>query len=136
MDDKLLNILSNGNKDINNQKLIDYLSGNLPAEERHDIEKQIADSDFLNDAVDGLEEVKNKKDLSLFVDQLNAELQKNLDKKKKRKLKHTLKEYPWLYLAIVIILLLAIVCFIVIKKHLDSKTESNKILPATEQTHP
>jgi len=133
MDDKLLNILSNSNKDIDNQKLMDYLSAKLSAEEKHEIEKQMADSDFVNDAVEGLEEVKNKKDLSLFVEQLNTNLHKQLDKKKKRKQKRALKDQPWLYLTIVLLLLLIIICFIVIKKYLDSGKVQPKNLPQTQQ---
>jgi hypothetical protein len=131
MDDKLFNILSNSNKDIDNQKLMDYLSGKLSAEEKHDIEKQMADSEFVNDAVEGLEAIKNKKNLEAFVDQLNTGLQKQLEKKKKRKQKRTLKDQPWLYLAIVLLLLLIVISFIVIKKHLD--TEKKKDLPKTEK---
>ncbi|MGI8580933.1 MAG: hypothetical protein ACR2KX_01975 [Chitinophagaceae bacterium] len=133
MDDKLLNILSHSNKDIDNQKLMDYLSGKLSAEETHEIEKQMTDSDFVNDAVEGLEDVKNKKDLSLFVEQLNTNLHKQLDKKKKRKQKRALKDQPWLYLAIVLLFLFIIICFLVIKKHLDSEKELRKNLPSTEQ---
>jgi hypothetical protein len=134
MDDKLKDILSNSNKDIDNQKLMDYLSGKLSAEKKHEIEKQMADSDFINDAVEGLEELKNKKDLTSFVEQLNSNLHKQLDKKKKRKLKRSLKDQPWLYLAIVLLLLLIIICFIVIKKHLDSEKELQRNLPGSEQT--
>ncbi|MEJ7673526.1 MAG: hypothetical protein WKF59_12665 [Chitinophagaceae bacterium] len=83
MDDKLIDILSNSNKDIDNQKLMNYLSGKLSAEEKHEVEKQMADSDFMNDAVEGLDEVKNKKELAFFVEQLNSELHKQLEKKKK-----------------------------------------------------
>lgn len=133
MNNELKNILSNSNKDIDNQKLMDYLSGKLSAEEKHEIEKQMADSDFVNDAVEGLEELKNKKDLSLFVEQLNADLHKQLDKKKKRKQKRALKDQPWLYLAIVLILLFIIVCFIAIKRYLDSEKDVQKKIPATEQ---
>jgi anti-sigma factor RsiW len=133
MDDKLFNILSNSNKDIDNQKLMDYLSGKLSAEEKYEIEKQMADSDFMNDAVEGLEEVKNKKDISSFVEQLNTNLHKQLDKKKKRKLKRRLKDQPWLYLAIVILLLLIVICFIVIKRNLDSEKNVPKDLHKSEQ---
>ena len=133
MEDKLLNILTHSNKGIDNQKLMDYLSGKLPAEENHEIEKQMTDSDFVNDAVEGLEDVKNKKDLSLFVEQLNTNLHKQLDKKKKRKQKRALKNQPWLYTAIVLLLLFIIICFLVIKKHLDSEKELRKNLPPTEQ---
>ena len=133
MDDKLLNILSNSNKDIDNQKLMDYLSGKLSAEEKYDLEKQMTDSEFINDAVEGLEEVKNKKDLAFLVEQLNTDLHNQLDKKKKRKDKRKLKDQPWLYLTIILILLLIIISFIVIKKHLDSDKELNKDLPTSGQ---
>lgn len=123
MSDKLLNILSHSNKDIDNQKLMDYLSNKLSAEEKHEIEKQMADSDFVNDAVEGLEDVKNKKDISHLVQQLNSDLQKQLLKKIKRKKKRTLKDQPWLYITVIIILLLIIISFIVIKKHLDNEKQ-------------
>ena len=61
--DELKDILSDSNKDIDNQKLMDYLSGQLTAEERHDMEKEMADSPFVNDAVEGLEEIKDKKNV-------------------------------------------------------------------------
>ncbi len=117
----LLNILSNSNKDIDNQKLMDYLSGKLSAEEKHELEKQMTDSDLLNDAVEGLEHFKNTKDISVFVAQLNANLQTQIEKKKTHKRKRALKDQPWIYLAFVVILSLIIICFIIIKKHMDSE---------------
>ncbi len=133
MDDKLLNILSNSNKDIDNQKLMDYLSGKLSADEKHEVEKQMAASEFMNDALEGLDEVKNKKQLDLYVEQLNSELHKQLEKKKKKKKKRSLKEQPWLYLAIVLILLFIVICFIAIRKHLDVEKQPLKDLPRSEQ---
>jgi len=118
MNNEIINILANSNKDIDNQKLMDYLSGKLSGEEKHEIEKIITDSPLINDAVEGLEQFKNKKDLSAFVDQLNADLHKQLRKKARRKHKRKLRDQPWFYLAIVIILLLVVIGFIVIKKHL------------------
>ena len=58
MSDELLNILSNSNKDIDNQKLMDYLSGKLSAGEKHDFEKTLVDSEMMNDAVEGLQKIK------------------------------------------------------------------------------
>ena len=56
MQDNLLNILSDNNKDIDNQKLMDYISGKLSAEQRHEVEKQMADNAFLNEAIEGLQQ--------------------------------------------------------------------------------
>ncbi len=132
MNQALLNILSNSNKDIDNQKLMDYLSGKLSAEEKHELEKQMVDSEMMNDAVEGLQDFENKKDVQAFADQLNNNLQKQLEKRKKRKLKRTFKEQPWLYLALIFILFLIIICFIVIKKNLEVKAKNSSIPSAKE----
>ncbi len=131
--DELKDILSNSNKDIDNQKLMDYLSGKLSAEEKHDVEKEMSGSDFMNDAIEGLEEIKNKKNLTFFVEQMNADLHKQLSKKKTRKLKRKLKDQPWLYFAIVLILLIIIICFVIIKKHLDNEKTIPKQIIKTEK---
>jgi len=120
MDNELINILSNSNKDIDNQKLMDYLSDKLSGRDKHEVEKLMADSDLVNDAVEGLQQIENKKRLSSFVDQLNADLHKQLKKKALRKQKRKLRDQPWLYLAIIIILLLAVIGFLVIRPHLGA----------------
>ncbi len=116
MSDELKDILSNLNKDIEQEKLLDYLTKKLSAADAHEVEKQMAGDEFINDAVEGLHEFKNKKELSLYVEQLNRDLKKNLDKKKKQKEKRRLKEHPWVYLTIVLLLLLVVISYIVIKK--------------------
>jgi hypothetical protein len=118
MSDDLKDILSGLNKDIEQEKLLEYLNKKLSAADAHDIEKQMADDAFINDAVEGLEQFKNKKDLSFLVDQLNRELKKQTEKKKSKKEKRKLKDQPWLYVTIVIILILIIIGFVVIKKQL------------------
>lgn len=118
MSDELKDILSNLNRDIEQEKLLDYLNKKLSASEAHELEKQMADDEFVNDAVEGLEEFKNKKDLSLYVQQLNNDLKKQLDKKKQRKEKRKLKEQPLLYFSIVLLLVLIVVCFVLVRKYL------------------
>jgi hypothetical protein len=120
MTDNLKDILSNSNKDIDNQKLMDYLRNQLNSADKHEVEKKMSDDEFVNDAVEGLQNFDTKKDVQTYVTQLHDDLQKQLAKKKKRKDKRRIKEQPWVYLAIVIILTLLILCFIVIKKHLGS----------------
>ena len=119
MTDDLLNILSNSNKDIDNQKLMDYVSGKLSAEEKHEFEKTLVDSEILNDAVEGLEKFKNKEQLNLFVEQLNSTLKKQLDKRKIKKEKRAIKDISWLSLTIVLIIIIILVAFFVIWKHLN-----------------
>src|SRR3984885_11320766 len=119
MANELLNILSNSNKDIDNQKLMDYLSGKLSAGEKHDFEKTLIDSEMMTDAVEGLEKLKNK-NVSALVEQLNTNLHKQLEKKKSKKQKRQIKDLPWLYLSIILILLIILIGFLVIRKSLES----------------
>lgn len=118
MDPDYKDILSNLNKDIGQEKLLDYLSKKLSAGEAHELEKQMADDEFMNDAVEGLGEMKDKKNITAYVEQLNRDLQKNLEKKKKRREKRRIKDQPWVYFTIVLVLLLIIISWLVIKKML------------------
>jgi hypothetical protein len=70
--------------------------------------------------VEGLENFKDKKDVSLMVQQLNSELKKQTAKKKARKEKRKLKDQPWLYISLVTLLLLVIIAYMVIKKYLPA----------------
>jgi len=119
MTNDLLNILSNSNKDIDNQKLMDYLSDKLPAGEKHEFEKALVDSEMLNDAVEGLEEFKNKENLNLFVEQLNSNLKKQLGKRKIKKERLSLKDLSWLNFTIILIIIIILIAFFVIWMHLN-----------------
>ena len=112
----LLKILSESNKDIDNQKLMDYISGQLSARDLHEVEKSMASSNFVNDAVEGLMEVKNNKNISILVDQLNSDLGKKLLQKKKLKQKRMIREYPWIYFSIILILLLSIISWYILTR--------------------
>lgn len=133
MEDEFLNILSNKEDDIDHQKLIDYVSNKLSEEEKHDFELAMAGSKMLNDVVEGLEKFNNKKDVSRFVDQLNTNLKKQLDKRKAKKEKRKIKDISWLYFTIILILLLALIGFWMIRKHLETE-KTKPPLVAAKQT--
>ena len=61
MTDNLKDILSNSNKDIDNQRLMSYLKEQLNKAESHDVEKAMADDAFINDAIEGLQKFDTKK---------------------------------------------------------------------------
>ena len=119
MNKDLLNILANSNKDIDNQQLMDYLGGKLSGEALHELERSMADNAFLNDAIEGLQQVSNKKDMQSYVDELNAAMQKTLEKKKQRRLKRRLREDPWGLIAVVLVIALCILGYIVIRRLLQ-----------------
>ena len=116
MKDDLLKILSNGNKDIDHQRLMDYLQGKLSPEESHEVEKMMAENDLFNDAMEGLQDIRDKRDIQTYVEQLNRDLQKSLTKKRRRREKRRLKEGPWGYVAIIVIIMLCIAGYYVIRK--------------------
>ncbi len=115
MNQDLLNILANSNKDIDNQVLMDYLSGKLSGKEKHEVEKLMAESDFMNDAMEGLTHLEGK-GVESSVRHLNRELRKSLRKKKGRRGRRILEESPWTYLAIILILLLCFVSYVIIHR--------------------
>jgi anti-sigma factor RsiW len=114
MSNDLLNILSNSNKDIDNQKLMDYLSGKLSEPEKHEVESWMNENDFANEAIEGLQKFDGKKNLQLYVDQLNKELNQYIEKKKTRRERKKLKENPWMYLTIFLILLIVVAGYLII----------------------
>jgi anti-sigma factor RsiW len=121
MNKDLLKILSNSNKDIDNQQLMDYLNGQLSGDALHEVEKSMADNEFLNDAVEGLQRLEGKTNMQSYVDELNAAMQKSLAKKKARRLRRRLKDQNWTLLAIILVIVLCVLGYIVIKILLKHK---------------
>lgn len=116
MRDNLKEILSNLNTDIDQETLLLYLQDKLSAEQKHEVEKKLADSDFDADAMEGLQEIKDKQQISYMVEMLNRDLKKRVEKKKQRREKMTLKDQTWLYIAVVIIILLIIISYFIIHR--------------------
>jgi hypothetical protein len=119
MNEDLKDILSHLNPEVDQEALLQYLQGKLSAQEQHELEKQMMDSDFDADALEGLQEFKNMKNISALVDQLNGDLKRRTEKKKRFKEKMRLKLDSNLIIAVIIILLLIIISYLVIRKQLS-----------------
>ena len=116
MSDGLKDILSNLNKDIEQEKLLQYLNQHMSEQEKHAFESQMNDDEFMNDAVEGLQILENKNEIPLLVNQLNAGLKKQLHKKKRRASFKDGGQQTWIYFSIILILLLIIAAFLIIRK--------------------
>jgi len=114
MKNELKDILSHSNKDIDNQQLMDYLSNRLPKPGQHELEKAMAEDPFVNDAVEGLQQVKNEASIQGYVDQLNHGLQRQVNRNRQRREKRRWKDQPYQYIALLVILLLVITAFVVL----------------------
>lgn len=121
MTDKLKDILSHLSTEIDQEILLKYLEGKLSDEQKHELEKKMLASDFTNDAMEGLQEIRNKARILSLVNKLNRDLHKKLEKKKKRRERLRFKDQPWLYIAIVIILLLIVLSYVVIQRMLQQQ---------------
>ena len=116
MSDELKNILSNLHKDIEQEKLLQYLNSKLPDAEQHEFEKQMNNDDFMNDAVEGLQQLENKNVIPAYVQQLNNDLRKQLDKKKKRREKRKIPGQYWTYISIILLIILIVVAYLILTK--------------------
>jgi hypothetical protein len=110
----LKDILGNSNKDIDNQRLMDYLSGRLTDAEQHELEAGM-DDEMMSDALEGLQSVKGTHNLDLTVFELNQKLKKELKIKEKKKNRRKIKDFELTVIAIVVILVLCVLAFIVIR---------------------
>lgn len=113
MHEDLLNILSDSNKDIDNQKLMDYISGKLSAEQKHEVEKWMLDNPFFNEAVEGLQGTDTKK-VSANVDEINAALRKYLKQRKVRREKNIFPVNMWTIVAVLFVLVIAVVVYLML----------------------
>lgn len=116
MPDNLKDILSHLSTDIDQETLLLYLQDKLSEEKKHEVEKQLMENDFELDAMDGLQEMKDKQQISYMVDALNRDLKKKTAKRKERREKLRIKDQPILYISIFILLMLIVLCYLILQK--------------------
>ena len=114
MPQNLKDILSNLSTDIDQETLLLYLQDQLSQEKKHEFEKKLLENEFAGDAIEGLQQIHDKKQIELLVNMLNQDLKNKIKKKKNRRKKLQIHNEPWIYVAIVIVLLLLIISFMVI----------------------
>jgi hypothetical protein len=120
MSDNLKDILSNEHPEIDPDLMMRYLQGKLTPEQKHEVEKQLMQGDFEEEAMEGLNEFRDKEQIQYTVEALNRDLKKKTEKKQKRREKMKLPDQTWIIISVVIVLLLVIVSYFVIKKLLKN----------------
>lgn len=104
----------NADDELNEQQLLNYVKGKTSVEEAHSVEKQMANSGFINDAVEGLQSLKEKS-LDVFVYDLNKSLHQHLNKSKSEKERRKIKDLQWVIYAVFIILIISLLAYIIIR---------------------
>jgi hypothetical protein len=123
----LRDILSDNDEQLNEDELMNYLEDNLSAEDKHAFEEKMADSSFVNDAIEGLKKFKNKQQLKDSVDHLNKLLEKQTASKKVRDEKKKVKELPLMLLTALLILLICILGYLVIHLFYKGRSTSKAV---------
>lgn len=95
------------------EKLKAYLEGKLSPEEQHEVEAWLAEEGMESDALEGLHALPPQ-DTFETVTHLNHDLRKKLLAKKDRRRKNLI-DNQWSWIAIIVILLLAILAFVVVR---------------------
>jgi CHASE3 domain sensor protein len=80
--------------------------------------------------MEGLQQIRNKRSIDDYVDELNRQLHKQVSAKKQRKEKRKLKDNRWIVIAVVIVLGLCILGYAMIRYY--EKYSGDRIAP-TEQ---
>lgn len=103
----------NGNEGrLPEDKLMAYLEGRLSAAEQHEVERWLAEEGMESDALEGLKNIEPEETKRL-VHHLNHNLRNKLAGKKRRT--RPIADNQWSWIAILIILLLAVACYVVIR---------------------
>lgn len=93
----------------------DYLNGNLSSEKQHELEFNLSCSEFLQDAEEGLNAIKEKDMVIRSVQHINHQLLRQL-KKKSRPVKHSFSSLPLLIVSTFLLLALIVLAFFVLYK--------------------
>ncbi len=105
----------NADDEINEEQLLNYIKGKSPEDEQYAVEKQMTESDFVNEAIEGLQQFESAGKLDEYVYQLNKKLHRHLVSHKEQKEKRKIKYLSWVIATVIIILLLCVLGYIVIK---------------------
>ena len=116
MKENLKDILSHLHSEVDQETLLRYLEGKLTTEEQHELEKNTLDDDFDADALEGLNNIANKAKIAALVEQLNQDIKKKTEKKKKLPHRREVKIEPWLLITILIVLIIAVISYIIIHR--------------------
>jgi len=110
-------ILSDEEEQLTDEDLLKYLDNEMSEEEKYLFEKKI-NSSFESDALDGLQQIKDRKKLTSHVRQLQKKLPKILLSKKQRSAKKEVKDLQWIVLTVIFLLFICIITYVIIRMNI------------------
>jgi hypothetical protein len=109
-----LNNIWNAEDELNEDQLMDYVKGKSTGDDAHAVERKMAESSFVDDGVEGLQEFSSAEKINAYAQQINNELHKKLADKKTRKRKTEIN-LSWQIIAVIAIILLCILGYVIIE---------------------
>jgi hypothetical protein len=109
-----LNNIWNADDELNDDQLLNYIKGNSTGEDVHLVEKKMANSSFVNDGVEGLQQFSSTERINAYVQDLNEDLHHKLAGKKTKR-KKGVQGLSWEIIALIVVILLCILCYVVIE---------------------
>ncbi len=103
--------------EMNPERLLAYLEGRLDEKESHEVERLMAESEFMSEAMEGLAQVGDIGRLSPIVAELNRDLHKSVRAGKGKERGRTAAFPGWLILATLLIVALAVLGYIVYRMY-------------------
>jgi len=116
MTDKWKDILTQKSA-LDPHKLMDYLEGKLSDKEKHEVESVLADSAFMDDAAEGLNEMKDKQKIASILFELNSQLHKKTQQRRKLQFSNRLPFPGWLIFTTVTVILLIVLAYIIYRMY-------------------
>ena len=106
---------------VSEEKLIQYLQGSLSTTERQQIEKQLEEDEFLNDALEGLHQLTDPQQINQVVNDLNRSLLKQVTTRQRKKNKQSIFSQYWVYFAIILLIILILSAYLILSQTISTK---------------
>lgn len=105
--------IGNADDDLNEDQLINYVQRKSTDEAAHAVESSMADSLFINDGVEGLQQFSSAEKINAYVQQINDDLHHKLADKKINS-RRGIKNLSWEIITIIVIVLLCVLSYAII----------------------
>ena len=109
-----LNKIWNKGEELTEEQLMNYVKGKLTEEDAHAVERKMADSSFISDGVEGLQQFSSSEKINAYAQQVNENLHQRLAEKK-RKNKTGFKGLSWEIIVVIAVILLCLLSYAVIE---------------------
>ena len=108
-----LNNIWNAEDELNEDQLLEYVNKKATDEAAYNLERKMADSAFIEDGVEGLQQFSSAEKINAYVQQINQDLHYKLTDKKVKK-KRSIQSLSWEIIAVIVVIILCLLGYAII----------------------